>query len=170
MLKAGAIIIYGAEGVCKVTDVKKMSFCGGEEKDYYVIVPIQNQGSRLYVPLDNEHLTSKIMKLLSYEEIIELINTDTEKIEWLPDSKARSKYYKEILNSFDRKKIFALAKMLYNAKLGKIDGITKIYTVDEDILKKTSQFLYTEFSYVANITPDEVLPFICGEIVCKKKI
>ena len=169
MLKIGALIVYGAEGVCRVEDIKSLSFAGLEEKEYYILVPELNSSSKLYLPMDNEKLMSRVQRLLSYEEITELINSDEEIIEWVEDSKLRNKYYKEILSSYDRKKIFALAKQLYLIKTGKL-AVKKAFTSwMDDILKKTSQILFSEFSYVVEITQDDLLPFIAGEIKCEEK-
>ena len=170
MLKIGSLVVYGVEGVCQVSDIISQSFAGSSEmKDYYVMVPVHNSSSKLYVPVDNEKLTSKIMELLSYDEIVELIEKCSDCNEWIADNKLRSKYYKEVLNSYDREKIFALARVLYLAKCGKIPGVKKLYVMDEDILRKTSQILYSEFSYVVELTQDDVLPFIAGEISCRRK-
>ena len=169
MLKIGALIVYGSEGVCRVEDIQCLSFAGLEEKEYYILVPELNTSSKLYLPSDNEKLMARVQKLLSYEEITELINCEEPIIEWVEDSKLRNKYYKEILSSYDRKKIFALAKQLYLIKTGKL-VITKTFTNwMDDILKKTSQILYSEFSYVVDISQEELLPFIAGEIKCQEK-
>ncbi len=170
MLKIGSIIVYGAEGVCKVTDVQKMSFSTLDEpKDYYILVPQSNSSSKLYLPKDNEMLMARVKELLTYDEIKELIASQDNDIEWIEDSKLRNKYYKEILASCDRNKIFALSKQLYLVKTGKIQ-VEKSFTAwMEDMLKKTAQILYSEFSYVTEITYEEILPFIAGEIDCPEK-
>lgn len=170
MLKIGSIIVYGTEGVCKVTDVQKMSFSTLDEpKDYYILVPESNNSSKLYLPKDNEKLMSRVKKLLTYKEIKELIASDDNDLEWIDDSKLRNKYYKEILSSCDRNKIFALAKQLYLIKSGKLLVAKAFTSWMEDMLKKTAQILYQEFSYVTVISYDEILPFIVGEIDCPEK-
>ena len=169
MLKIGSLIVYGTEGVCRVVDKQLLSFSSlDDKKEYYILVPLENSSSKLYLPIDNEKLMARVKKLLSYDEILELIASNNE-IEWIEDSKLRNKYYKEILASCDRNRILALAKQLYLIKSGKIE-VTKSFTVwMDDILKKSAQILYMEFSQVVSMTQDEILPFISGEIVCKEK-
>ena len=169
-MEIGSIIVYGVEGVCKIVDIQKMSFSTLDEpKDYYILVPESNASSKLYLPKDNEKLMSRVKKLLTYKEVKELIASENNDIEWIEDSKLRNKYYKEILASGDRNKVFALAKQLYLVKTGKMP-VAKAFTAwMEDMLKKTAQILYQEFSHVAEISYDEVLPFIVGEIDCKEK-
>lgn len=169
MLRIGELIVYGAEGVCKVDSVQKLSFLGLEEKEYYILVPQSNQTDKLYLPLDNANLIQRVSKLLTYSEIIDMIESNDEIIEWVEDSKQRNKQYKEILSSYDRRKIFALAKQLYLIKTQKIDSCKSFTSWMDDIMKKTAQILFSEFSYVVELTQDELLPFIAGELKCKEK-
>lgn len=169
-MEIGTIIVYGTEGVCKVTDIQKMSFSALDEpKDYYILVPEANSSSKLYLPKDNEMLMARVKKLLTYKEVKDLIASKNNSIEWIEDSKLRNKYYKEILASCDRNKIFAIAKQLYLVKTGKINAAKTFTSWMEDMLKKTAQILYQEFSYVAEVSYDEILPFIAGEIDCPEK-
>ena len=170
MLKIGAIIVYGAEGVCRVADIQKLSFSAmDDEKEYYILVPESNTSGKLYLPKDNELLMSRVRPLLTYKEIKELIASDDNIIEWVEDSKARNKYYKELMSTYDRRKVFGIAKQLYLVKTGKLPVNVNFTAWMEDVLKKTSQILYSEFSYVVDFTFDELLPFIAGEIECKQK-
>lgn len=170
MFKVGMLVSYGGEGVCKIGDIQVQDFFGGDEKKkYYVLEPIDNKSSKLYVPVDNEILCKRMQKLLDYDEIISLINNECTELEWITDNKLRNKYHKDIIKTYDKKKIVALAKRLYEIKNGKYPEIKKLYSSDEDTLKKIAQILYIEFSYTVDITQEQVLPFICGEINCKRK-
>ncbi|MBQ8545917.1 MAG: CarD family transcriptional regulator [Clostridia bacterium] len=170
MLKVGAIIVYGAEGVCRVTDIQRLSFSAkDDEKEYYILVPESNASGKLYLPKDNQLLMSRVKPLLTYDEIKEIIASNDNIIEWVEDSKARNKYYKELMATYDRRNVFGIAKQLYLVKTGKLPVNVNFTAWMEDVLKKTSQILYSEFSYVVDLTFDELLPFIAGEIDCKQK-
>ena len=45
----------------------------------------------------------------------------------------------------------------------------RLYTSDEEMLKKIIKILHSEFSSVIKIEPEEVMPFIFGEIECEEK-
>ena len=75
MLKVGEKVLYGAAGACTITEICKKRFGDAEEREYYVLVPIHDSRSTLYVPLDNEKLRAKMKKLLSAEEIEALIDS-----------------------------------------------------------------------------------------------
>lgn len=170
MFEKDTIVIYGVEGICKITDIANMTFGGfNGSKDYYILVPVSNPTHKVYVPTDSEYLVAKMQKLLSYDEIISLISCEKTDIEWINDNKQRNRYFKEILNSYDRINIFMLAKLLYNIKQGKNENVKKLYASDEEILKKLTKILYSELSCVISLEENDVLPFINGEIECSKK-
>ncbi len=171
MLNIGDLIVYGSEGVCLVADLQKLSFSNiDEEKEYYILVPQANASGKLYLPKENSILMARVKNLLTYVEIKELISSSGDDIQWIEDSKARNKYYKELIATYDRVNIFGVAKQLYLLKNGKLPYTANFTSWMEDLLKKTSQILYSEFSYVVDMTPEELLPFIAGEIDCKEKI
>lgn len=170
MFEIGSVVIYGIEGVCKITDIANMTFEGfNESKEYYILVPTSNTTHKVYVPTDSEYLVAKMQKLLSYEEIKQLINEENNEIEWVNDNKIRNKHFKEIIASYDRRKIFMLTKLIYNAKIGKIDNVKKLYASDEEILKKLVRILHSELSYVVSLEESDILPFINGEVDFPKK-
>lgn len=170
MLDIGDIIVYGSEGVCQVVDLQEIAFSdGSDKKEYFILVPMSNASSKLYLPKDNELLMSRVKGLLTYEEIKDLICDENNTIEWIEDSKARNKYYKELMSTYDRRNIFAVAKQLYLVKTGKIETQVNFTNWMEDMLKKAVSLLYSEFSYVVDFSEEELLPFIAGEIECNKK-
>ena len=169
MFEIGTLVIYGSEGVCKILDVELKAFFNSNElKEYYVLEPQDNKQSKLFVPVDGENVHKKMQPMLSYEEIVELINDDTE-IEWIVDNKQRSKYYTEVFKKYDRRMIIALARCLYGIKNGKLLNIKRLFSIDEEMLKKITQALFIEFSYVMKIEQEQVLPFINKEIMIDKK-
>ena len=70
--------------------------------------------------------------------------------------------------SYDRKKILCLAKLLYTIKTDDSDS-RRLLTSDEEILKKIIKILHSEFSIVLDISQDEIIPYIFGEITCNEK-
>ena len=170
MYKIDDVVIYGIEGVCKVEDIIEKSFGDlNPAIKYYVLVPRENKSSRFFVPVDNPLLTERIKKLLNYNELLDLINGLASNVEWIDNNKLRAKYYKDTLNSYSREAIFLLAKQLHYAKTGRIPNVKKLYSIDEEMIRKISLLLFDEFACIADLTVDQVLPFIAGEIICPEK-
>ena len=60
------------------------------KKNYLVLKPLNGDKSTFYVPVDNENLLSKMRKLLSEDEINQLIDSmPTEKILWINNERER---------------------------------------------------------------------------------
>jgi hypothetical protein len=54
-------------------------------------------------------------------------------------------------------------------KNGKLATQANFTSWMDETLKKAASILYSEFLYVVDLTEDEILPFIAGEIECNKK-
>lgn len=169
MYEIGSLVVYGSDGVCKVTEIVENSFTGKNDlRKYYVLAQISNPAYKVFVPCDNEILVSRMQKILSAEEIAEMIKESNDLPEWISDNKVRTKVFKEIMSTYDRKKILALAKLLYVTK-SKLADKKKLFASDEELLRKIIRILHSEFSLVYEIEEDQVIPFIFQEIECKIK-
>ncbi|MBQ8392600.1 MAG: CarD family transcriptional regulator [Clostridia bacterium] len=168
MYTVGTTVIYGSEGACKISEITDNCFENSPNKRlYYVLIPVKGEG-KIFVPCDNEILVARMKKVLSPQEIKELISIDMPEIEWIADNRQRNRTYKEMLQSYDRVKIIALAKLLYGIKCNTMDK-RRLYVSDEEILKRAIKLLHAEFSIVLKIEPDEVMPYIFGNITCEIK-
>jgi CarD family transcriptional regulator len=58
----GDTVIYGIHGICKITDIQKRDFMG-EIADYFILSPIYDERSTVFVPCENENLTSKMKRI-----------------------------------------------------------------------------------------------------------
>lgn len=164
MFNINDTILYGSHGICKIEDITEQKF--GKEKDlYYVLHPVNNLSSTIYVPVNNDKLTAKMRHILSEEEINDLITAmPDETTQWIENKSERSERFKSILLSGDRREIIKLIKTIYNHKeelktIGK-----KLHASDEQFFREAEKILYDEFSLVLNIRYDQVLPFIIKKI------
>ena len=172
MLKKGEYVVYRSEGVCVISDIREESFGTIEAKEeYYILTPVCDPRSTVYVPVKNEKLCSYIRELLSAHEIIELCDSvKNERIEWLSDSRGRNNAYREILAVGDRRELIILLntvseKLEENSKLGRKTVIT-----DENALRRAKKMLYDEFSASTDISSeDDIIPLLKGEISVSDK-
>ena len=159
MIKANSTIVYGSQ-VCKVSEIKKMTF-GKTERQYYVLNPVYDEKNVIYVPVDNQALTEKMKEILSAQELYELINNmpENESV-WIEDDKLRAETYKNILNSGSREEIIKIIKTLYERK----ENVKKLHSSDEIIFARAEKAIYDEFALVLDIKREEVTPFILKQI------
>ena len=84
MYSSGTVIIYGTHGLCTIKELAEHSF-GDKVNTYYVLQPMNDVHSLIYVPCDNETLVSRIRKTLSKDEVDGAIDRLVRGIdEWVP--------------------------------------------------------------------------------------
>lgn len=161
MLNIGEKVLYGAAGACTITDICTKKFGDKGEREYYVLVPVHDTRTTLYVPVDNEALQAKMKKLLSAEEIEALIaSMPREEAVWINDEKARQESFKNILKSGDRRELINMTKALYRHRQKVTAMGRKLHMSDERLFKEAEKLLCDEFAVVLEMQPSEVMPFI----------
>ena len=157
-------VLYGANGVCRVSDICQKEF-SGTAKDYYILRPISNEALTIFVPVNNKLLTDKIKRILSQKEICELISSfSNEPISWIEDDMERKEHYRSVLLSGNRRETLKMIRELYIHKQEQQSKGKKMHLSDEQFLKEAEKLLYSEFSLVLNIKEDEVPSFIAERI------
>lgn len=164
MYKINDIVIYGNEGVCKITDLTTRSF-SDKVIQYYVLKPVYNEHSVVYIPIDNEELVSKMKSILSVEDIHELIRMiPSEEASWIENDNLRKEKYREILKSGDRKELLKMIRTLYLYQQELKKNGKKFHAADDKFFKDAEKVLYDEFAYVLEIEQEDVIPFICKQL------
>lgn len=169
MFKKNDTVLYGVEGVCIVSEITERQFRNQILK-YYVLKPVYHQGATVFIPVHNEELVSKMKRILSVDEIHQLIqDMPNEDLIWIDNDNQRKERFKEILRNGNRKELIQLIRTVYlkQEELKKVGK--KIHTTDDNAFKDAEKILYEEFAYVLNIHKDEVIPFIFNQIEVKEK-
>ena len=164
MFKINDNVLYGMEGVCKIAEITEKNL-GNKRMKYFVLKPIYKDNSTVFVPADNEALAAKMRRVLSEDEIYEIIRAipDDEPI-WIDDENTRKCVYKEILSNGDRRELSRLIKTLYLHRDEQEEKGKKLHLSDERFLKDAESTLYNEFALVLEMKPEQVLPFIKKQI------
>ncbi len=162
MFNVNDTIMYGSQGVCRILDIREESF-SGTPKLYYVLEPVYDANSTIYCPVDSDKIS--LRKLLSLAEIYELIKLmpDTE-TSWIENDHERKEKFSTIVKEGDHQQLILLIKTLYFNRQSKLDAGKKPHAIDERLMKDAEHILYTEFAHVLQIKPEEVLPFITGQL------
>lgn len=153
-------IIYGIAGVCKITDITENTLTGVNRK-YYVLRPVDTDKSVIYVPLDNEKLTSRMRAVPSAKQLTKMLDTIRDKqLTWIDNNLERSKQYHKILSDGDIESVVVLFRTLH-AYMLKLSDIGKhLPKSDERLYKECSKLLCSEFSSILNMEHSEVLSVI----------
>ncbi len=164
MYKIGDCVVYGTEGLRKISDIREESFLG-EKKLYYVL---EEEGSIsaavTYVPVDNVTLVSTIRPLLTRKEIVSAIKEAKGKPRprWIEDSRQRTQKFKEIISRGNMVDMIVMISSIYEEGVRRNESGKRNFLSDEGIQHKVERLIYAEFSKVLDIPKEEVPEFIAS--------
>ncbi|MBQ6553078.1 MAG: CarD family transcriptional regulator [Clostridia bacterium] len=160
MFSRGETVIYGVNGVCRIDGITQMDITG-EKKDYYVLKPVFNGRSTLFVPTDNEKLVGRMRPLIT-EAGIKTLAKKFPSIEplWIEDEDERKARCAAALADNDRETALALIKAIRVHRDRQFDIGKKLHVGDERFLKDAEKLLREEASFVLDKPFDRVLPFL----------
>lgn len=158
MFSINDTVMYSTVGVCRVEGVSALAL-GRESKDYYVLRPLSNGGSTVYIPVDNEQLLSKVRKVITRDELSDLLSCDIA-AEWIDDSTARSAAYSDIIKSGDRSRIIGIILTLTNRRRSLSGTGRKLRISDERALRDCERIIGDEVAYVLGISTEKAIDYI----------
>lgn len=160
MFQINDMVLYGTNGVCKLVDIDVRD-CGGRMVEYYILKPIYASNSTVFVPVNNEKLTSKMRYVLTKEEIDEKIRLIPESSPgWIDDERTRKERFKDIVSRADTFELIQLIKTLLEHQEAVMARGKKLHVADERMLQEAEKMICDEFSYVLGISKEEVPSYI----------
>lgn len=164
MYKIKDYVSYGMQGVCQVCDIIER-VTDDLPISYYVLSPVYGNPISVYVPINNELLTSRIHPLLTPAEIRALADAvPTLPSVWIQDDNRRKAAFKEILLSGERERISSLIKTLYLHRAAQKERGKKLHLTDERYLREAEKILFCEVALVLGKTPEEVAQEFAGMV------
>lgn len=160
LFRMGDVVLYGIQGICKISGIEVKQI-GKTALDYYVLNPVFNESTALFVPVDNEKLTTKMQNILGVKEVKQLIEKAQQiSVLEICDEATKRERYREILSSGNREELISLIKTirLEREKRSKLNK--KLNMSDEQTLYKAERLLFNEIAYVLEIEPQEVQKMI----------
>lgn len=156
MFKKSDYVVY-KRNVCIVKDIKEKHF---NNKDYYVLYPIDDDSLKIDVPVDSNYLRNVISK----EEANNLINQIKDvQIITFQDKLSENEYIK-LLNSGNLLDLVKIIKTTYLRNEERIKMGKKIGEKDDNYFNMAERILYNELSIALNINFDQVRQYIINKI------
>ena len=160
MLQVGSQVVYGIHGVCRIVDAE-IRRVDRKKVEYFVLEPVDQPGTRYYVPTQNQVALSKLRSLLSKDELEALlISEDARKDIWISDENQRKQKYREIINNGDRASLLCMIRCLQQHRENQLAAGRKFHLSDENFLRDAKKILSSEFSLVLGIPQAEVGAYI----------
>ena len=155
MLEFNSTVFYGTIGVCVVDSIEKKKM-GRDHQDYYVLKPVAQCSSTVYIPVNNETLLSKVRNVISKEEITKLIK-DTDGADlWVENESERRNAFSRIVTAGTCCERLGLMRTLRKKQRELTEKSKRLHLSDERVFKEVSRIICDEFSYVLNLTSKEV--------------
>ena len=160
MFKIGDVVVYSATGVCEIEDISIKAF-SGVKSSYYVLKPLMQKASTVFVPVDNERLTRKIHPILSQEQFSEVFRSVKNRTPNRPESEnERREKFTEILESGNRESLMLMVYDLNNFKKTQQENGRRLHLADERLLTSAENILYEELAFVFKIELNSVSDFL----------
>lgn len=164
MYKINEAVIYASRGVCIIEDITWKEF-GGVRKQYYVLRPVYQKRSCIFVPMDNNDLSSKMIRLVTPDEITQYIRRlPTLPAMWDDSADIRQDRYREIMEDKNRLQILNMIRCIHQHRERLAEKGKKLYAFDEHALKNAETLIYDEFAYVLNMDREQIPPYIRKEL------
>lgn len=165
MFKVGEKVLYSLNGVCEITDITEKYF-GNTKIKYYVLKPIYNDKSTLFVPVENKNLVSKMKRLCTKEQIDEILqNISMQSVEWNSNDIARRDEYKNVISRGEIKEILVLLKQIWLRRREQIAKGRKLHISDEMYMREAEKMIKEEMSVVIEVEQEDVIPYIKNKLL-----
>ena len=168
MFDIGDYVINATNGICKVEDKVYLDLPMSDKKKlYYLIVPIKERNTKLYIPVDSEK--QRIRKAMDEAQALEVIN-EIPQIEavWIANDKQREQKYKEAIFSCEPKQLVGILKCVYLRNRQRNAEGKKNTTIDERYFKLAENNLYSELAFAMHKNQDEMRQIINDRIHAKE--
>ncbi len=156
MFCVGQTVLYGSNGVCMVDDVTEKRI-GKTKMQYYVLKPLCNNTSTLFVPTANQQLVSKMRRILTEDEAEAILRNLPPCGDWNDNKQERSEQFRAIITEGSCVELIRLIRLVRTHGQEQLAGGKRLHISDERFLKEAEKMICEEFSLVLHISRDEVL-------------
>lgn len=147
-----SVVMHITTGVCRIQDIQEKQFTEDQRQKYYVLQPIFEKGTTLFVPIENDPV--RIRPLLTKEAITDLLHTVSEQEEepWISNQHQRAAHFKTILKSGNEQELLSMLHTMRKHR--------KLPIVEEKMRQAAKKLVEQEFSYVLGMKPESVLAWV----------
>ena len=164
MFDVGDYIIYGSNGVCKITNVGPMKVSGlSKDKLYYTLIPCYIRDSEIFTPVDNERVVMR--RVMTKDEANQFVN-DIDTIGKLKiiEEKKRELEYRQAVLSCDPKILVELMKTIKERMDKRVADGKKITASDAKYFHIAEEGLFGELAVSLELKKDEVKDYLKGKV------
>ena len=165
MFEVGEKVLYSVNGVCEITDITEKTF-GKTVMQYYVLKPLYNESSTLFVPVNNENLVRKMKKLMTKPELDDtLSDVSANDSVWNDNEVQRKEEFRQTISFGNISDILVQLKSVWLHRRKQNEKGRKLHITDEVFLRDAEKIIKEEISTVIGVNQDEVIPYVKDKIL-----
>lgn len=165
MYQVGELVVYGAEGVCRVAAIGPLEMRGAQKgTDYYTLTPLYGAG-KIFIPVDTNVSIRPVMTRAEAEALIDRIPEIPEEVYENNNPRLLNEHYQALLKSYDCVDLVRLIRAIY----AKGQRGRRLGQVDERTFKKAEEMLHGELAAALGIPPDQVKDYIFRRVEALEK-
>lgn len=153
-------VVYGVHGVCRVLGTEKQ-LVDRKRTEFLVLEPLEQTGSRFYLPVQNPTAMGKLKPVLTWEELTQLLQSDSVREgDWISEENIRRTTYRELLSGADRLGLLQMVSTVYRYRSSQEMSGRKLHLCDENFLRDAEKFLSSEIALVMDLPLDQAKAFL----------
>ena len=163
MYQVNDVVIYGNQGVCKVTDVGPLDINDNDNKIYYTLNPVYQKGTIIYAPAENPK--SVMRPVLSKDQANSLIKEipDIETFR-VGNDRDRESVYRSAIRTGDPRELVRIIKTVYLRRKDRLASGKKRIIVDEKYFQIAEDQLYQELAYALDQKKESMEEYISSNV------
>ena len=164
MFQPDEYIVYGTNGVCRITEVCASPFDASDKRLYYVMKPLSDaSNSLIYTPVDNTAVPMRA--LMTREELESLIDRiPSLPLLEIPIEKQRKEVYRAAMATVEPETYVRLLKTVYSRREAAREKRKRLSEMDNDYETMARRSLYSELALVLGIQGTEVESYLSARI------
>ena len=153
--QVGQKVVYGIHGVCSIVDVEQKRI---DRKNicYYVLEPMDQPGSRYYIPCENQTALAKIRPLCTKQALLAMLKEPLPQDAWIQDENRRKQCYHDLISAVDLKALVRMIRCLRMHRQQQVETGKKLHLSDENFLRDAQRILSAEIALVMDIPVSQV--------------
>lgn len=154
MFNAGDLIIYSAQGICRIDNICEKTYFGVTKK-YYTLHPLENSTLVINTPVDNDKVI--MLELLSREEAEKILESfKLPGAAWIEIHNERNQIYSDAVKRGNRKEISMIANTLMREKIKAVKDGRNLLEKDKKLLTSIENILFAELALSLNTTSEKI--------------
>lgn len=169
MYELNDVLVYGTNGVCRISDIRKENFSHSKAEIYYILTPVFGSESTLYVPTENNLLVGKLRPVMIKDDLVNMLNfAKCSDVKWNDDDRVRDEEFHCIISKGLSKDLLLIIKNIISHKNELRMKIKKLHAADERALALSEKIAGEEFAYAYGINVVDAVALLENELTAEQ--